>query len=111
MTLIGVIFLRRITDFKTAGISGQNMQMLRELCGTTSSGSSSAGPSLRNVVVVTNRWEEVSREVGEAREVDLAARVFRPMLDEDAQMARHNNTGESGQAILRLVMKNQSVFV
>ncbi|KAL0058681.1 Rho guanine nucleotide exchange factor [Marasmius tenuissimus] len=47
--------------------------MYQKLCG---------GATLRNIIIVTNRWEEVSREVGEAREEELRTEdiFFKPAL-------------------------------
>ena len=73
--------------------------MFRELCGES---------TLKNVVVVTNMWSEVSREVGEAREAELASRdiFFKPVLDKGAQLVRHENTQESAQAIMHYLISN-----
>ena len=72
--------------------------MFRELCGDT---------SLKNVVLVTNMWGEVSQDVGEAREQELITNFFKPVLDKDAQLARHHNTAESAHDIIRSIMKNR----
>jgi hypothetical protein len=41
------------------GISTRNFKMFREICGEN---------TLKNVVIVTNTWGAVSKEIGEARE-------------------------------------------
>jgi len=74
--------------------------MFRELCGDT---------SLKNVVLVTNMWGEVSQDVGEARERELTTNFFKPVLDKGAQLARHHHTTESAHDIIRSIMKNQPV--
>lgn len=97
--LAGVIYLHRISDVRMGGISTRNFKMFRELCGES---------TLKNVVVVTNMWSEVSREVGEAREAELASRdiFFKPVLDKGAQLVRHENTQESAQAIMHYLISN-----
>jgi hypothetical protein len=81
------------------GISTRNFKMFRELCGES---------SLENVVIVTNMWSEVNREVGEAREAELASQdlFFKPVLDKGARLLRHDNTLDSGQSIMHYLISN-----
>ena len=76
--------------------------MFRELCGDT---------TLRNVLLVTNMWGEVSRDVGESRENELASNFFKPVLDKGAQMVRHYNTVQSAHDIIRRIMANRPVVL
>jgi len=46
--------------------------MFRELCGDS---------TLKNVILVTNMWGDVSGSVGEARERELAREFFKPVLE------------------------------
>jgi DNA repair exonuclease SbcCD ATPase subunit len=66
---------------------------------------------MRNVVIVTNMWEDVSAEDGEAREKELASEdiFFKPALDNGAKMHRHDNTPESAEAIIHQIVGNQSI--
>lgn len=82
-----------------SGISTRNFKMFRQLCGES---------TLKNVVIVTNMWGEVSKEVGEARELELASQdiFFKPVLEKGAQLLRHQNTQESGGKILRHLIEN-----
>jgi len=76
--------------------------MFRELCGDT---------TLRNVVLVTNMWGEVSTDVGESRESELSSKFFKPVLDKGAQMVRHHNTVQSAHDIIRKIMANRPVVL
>ena len=98
--LAGVIYIHRISDKRFTGITGRNFKMFRELCGDT---------TLKNVILVTNMWGEVSRDIGEAREDELTSDFFKPVLDKAAQMARHHNTAQSAHDIIRRIMKNRPV--
>ena len=60
--LAGVLYFHRISDFKMDRISMMNFKMFRKFCGES---------ALRNVTVVTNMWERVVLQVGEAREAEL----------------------------------------
>ena len=99
ITLAGVLYFHRISDPKMGGTSTRNFKMFRKLCGDT---------TLRNVIIVTNRWGEVDSQVGEAREAELIREndFFKPVLDKGAQMARHLNTVPSAERIIRLILKN-----
>jgi len=74
--------------------------MFRELCGDS---------TLKNVVIITNMWGEVSQDVGEARENELTTSFFKPVLDKGAQLARHHNTAQSAHDIIRRIMKNRPI--
>jgi hypothetical protein len=97
--LAGVVYIHRISDPRVGGMSARNFKMLRELCGED---------TLRNVVIVTNRWGEVSLEDGEAREAELTREdiFFKPVLDKGAQMLRHHNSPESAHKILARIINN-----
>lgn len=71
--------------------------MFRKLCGES---------TLKNVVLMTNMWGRVEKDVGEAREKELAGVYFRVALEKDAQLARHYNTVQSAHEIIRRIMKN-----
>ncbi|KAJ8691725.1 hypothetical protein PTI98_011264 [Pleurotus ostreatus] len=94
--LSGIVYVHRISDFRMGGTSTRNFRMFRKLCGDD---------SLRNVVLVTNMWGQVPLDVGEAREQELKQEdmFFKPVLDEGAQLKRHNNTLTSAHEILRSV--------
>jgi len=74
--------------------------MFRELCGDS---------SLKNVILVTNMWGEVSKDVGEAREKELITNFFKPVLDKGAQLDRHRNTAQSAHDIIRRIMRNRPI--
>ena len=94
--------MHRISDIRFSGTSGRNFRIFRELCGET---------SLKNVVLVTNMWGNVSHDVGEARERELASNFLKPALDKGAQMARHHNTKQSAHDVIRRIMNNHPVVL
>lgn len=77
----------------------RNCSMFRKLCGDN---------TLRNVVLVSNMWEEVDPQRGDAREAELARddMFFKPALERGARMARHDNTVPSAETIIRLILEN-----
>ena len=76
--------------------------MFRKLCGDTAS---------KNVVLVTNMWGEVSRDIGEAREEELSSNFFKPALKLGARMVRHHNTIQSAHSIIRMIAANRPVVL
>jgi hypothetical protein len=97
--LAGVLYFHRISDFKMTGLSRRNFNMFRKLCGDS---------TLKNVVIVTNMWGEVDPQTGDEREAELKGEniFFKPVLEQDAKMARHENTVPSAESIIRLILDN-----
>lgn len=66
-----------------------------------------------NVVLVTNMWDPglVDLNVAEARHEELIGRdiFFRPAIEAGAQVLRHDNTTQSGHAILRSILEKDPV--
>ncbi|KAG0705708.1 hypothetical protein DFH29DRAFT_825928, partial [Suillus ampliporus] len=97
--LAGVIYMHRISDFRMGGTSEHNFKIFRDFCGEG---------SLNNVLIVTNMWSEVKREIGEARESELASKdkFFKPVLEKGARLLRHDGSLESTHTILRYLINS-----
>ncbi|KAI0789964.1 hypothetical protein C8Q75DRAFT_763351 [Abortiporus biennis] len=97
--LSGVIYMHRISDARLGGTSRKNFNIFRKLCGDK---------TLKNVIVATNMWNTISKDLGEKRERELMTDdiLFKPVIDQGAQMARHNGTRQSAFDILRMIIKN-----
>ncbi|KAJ3509702.1 hypothetical protein NMY22_g16205 [Coprinellus aureogranulatus] len=95
--LTGLLFIHRISDFRMGGISLKNFKTFRKLCGEA---------TLRNVIIVTNMWGEVTPELGAQREHELSTSpdFFLPALDKGAKMMRHLNTSQSGITIVKHIL-------
>ena len=100
--LSGVIYIHRISDKRFTGIAGRNFKIFCELCGDA---------ALKNAVLVTNMWSEVSHDIGQAREDELSSDFFKLVLDDGAQMARHHDTTQSAHDIIRRIMENHPVVL
>lgn len=97
--LSDILYFHRISDLKMGGTQTRNFKMFRSLCGDD---------ALENVVIVTNMWNRVEREVGEEREAELMTEdiFFKPAIVRGTRMARHENTKPSVEAIIRLLIDN-----
>ena len=98
-TLAGFIYVHRISDNRFDGITGRNFIMFRKLCGES---------TLKDLVLVTNMWGEDTRDADEAREKELSNSLFKPALDNGAQMVRHHDTAQSAYDIIRTIVVNHS---
>lgn len=98
--LSGILYFHRISDVRMTGAAMRNLNMFKWLCGKS---------FLRNVVIVTNMWGDVSPRVGHAREAELRNDdiFFRRILKSGAQMARHMNTMHSAEDIIRIALGNR----
>ncbi|KAJ2924780.1 hypothetical protein H1R20_g12313, partial [Candolleomyces eurysporus] len=103
-TLAGIIFVHRITDDRFGGVSGRNFKMFSKLCGDS---------SLKNVVLLTNKWNEVDKRVGLAKEHELATRdiFFKPALDKGARMMRHDGSRRSALKVIRSLLESDKAMV
>lgn len=101
--LNGIIYMHRITDPRMGGVTARNLRMFRRLCGSE---------SLKNVVVVTTRWDALVNETeGVQREKDLMnnPKFFQPLIDAGARFLRHNNTSESAGRIMAQLLGNDPI--
>jgi len=95
--LAGVIYFHRVSDERWRGSDTRSIAWLKRICGEA---------TLRNVVIVTNMWGNVTPETGAAREQQLAAEFVKPILDRGAQLHRHHDTTESAHQIIQAILKN-----
>ena len=57
-----------------------------------------------HIVIVTNRWEEVGKKHGEARELDLYHHLWKTLITEGSSILRLGQTQASALRILRLLI-------
>ncbi|KAF8133158.1 P-loop containing nucleoside triphosphate hydrolase protein [Mycena galopus ATCC 62051] len=104
--LSGIIYLHRITDPRMGGVSVRNLKMFRKLCGDA---------ALKNVVVVTTRWDDVQdKDKGamEQREKELMAtpgKFFEPLMTAGGRSLRHDNTAASARRIMEAFFENHPI--
>lgn len=97
--LSGIIYLQRITDVRMEGPSLKNLRMMRKLCGTS---------SLKNVVLATTMWENVSVDVGLERELELQRDFWRDMINDGSTVARLlTKNGDEARNLVRSLLKNK----
>ena len=96
--LSGIIYLHRITDVRIDGTSLKNFKMFQRMCGPD---------ALKNVLLTTTQWSNVSPALGEQREGNLLHEDFwAELISQGASLERFMGTRESGlELISKLIEK------
>lgn len=102
MNLKGIIFLHRITDVRMQGTSMKTLQICRKICGID---------ALKNVILVTTRWNEVDRGLGARREEELRSEFWKFMLDFGSTMMRYHGDQGSAVAIVSQLLHKETVVL
>ena len=100
--LKGVIYLHRITDIRYAGSSVKTLEIFKKICGTA---------ALKNVLLVSTRWNEVDEALGASREQQLRDNFWAYMLSNGSTMARFYSDRESAIGIASQLMSRQSIVL
>ncbi|PCH42116.1 nucleoside triphosphate hydrolase protein [Wolfiporia cocos MD-104 SS10] len=95
----GLIFMHRISDNRMGGTAVSNYRLFSRVCGEG---------AMKNVVIVTNMWNEVLPEMGVARERELRETFFAKELSHGARMLPHDATERSARAIMQELIGNQA---
>ncbi|KAF8345738.1 P-loop containing nucleoside triphosphate hydrolase protein [Amanita rubescens] len=104
--LNGIIYLHRITDPRMGGALNRNLKMFQKLCGVD---------ALKNVIVVTTRWDDVQekdREATERREEELMktkGMFFEPIIAAGGRFLRHDNTIESARRTMDQLVDKEPI--
>ncbi|KAF5257022.1 hypothetical protein FOXYS1_12473 [Fusarium oxysporum] len=101
---IALCLTKTITDRRMGESAKKNLMMFRKLCGEE---------SLMNVILVTTMWEDEYAAIGERREQELIATgaFWGALVEEGAQINRHNNTRSSAMPLLRTIAKSDRVTI
>ncbi|KAF8465008.1 P-loop containing nucleoside triphosphate hydrolase protein [Kalaharituber pfeilii] len=106
--LSGIIYLHRITDDRVGGSAARNLTMLHQLVGDD---------NMRNVVMVTTRWEEMNTPALFKKAETREAHLLKPggkwygMVANRATHERHDGTYTSAGKIVGRIVKQSPVFI
>ncbi|TGJ80532.1 hypothetical protein E0Z10_g8239 [Xylaria hypoxylon] len=91
--LNGILYLHRITDTRMGKSAKKNLFLFKKLCGPN---------ALRNVLLVSTMWENVSMMIGNDHEQELVQteEFWGAMLQQGAQLKRHKNNRDSAMQLL-----------
>jgi hypothetical protein len=76
----------------------KNLRMFHKLCGED---------ALKDVDLVTTKWGEVQKVVGEQREKRLKETHWKAMVDHESQIRRYTDSSDSAWAIVNLIRKKE----
>ena len=91
----GLIYLHRISDVRFGGTATRNLRMFSRLCGPD---------AMKNVVILTTRWDETRRDVAEKTETDLRNGHFKEFVNNGAKVLRHDNTVASARNVISSIL-------
>ena len=66
---------------------------------------------MKNIVLVSNVWDEVSPDITKARDHELRSKTFKLAILKGARMIQHHNTVVSAHDIIRTIMANPPVVL
>lgn len=102
VSLKGVIYLHRITDIRYQGSSLKALNIFKKICGQL---------ALKNVLLVTTRWNELEEPVGASREKQLRDDFWAYMLSNGSTMTRFHGTRDSAMVIASELMSKQTIVL
>ena len=102
VSLKGVIYLHRITDVRYAGSSIKTLEIFKKICGKI---------ALKNVVLVSTRWNEVDEATGATREQQLRDDFWAYMLGHGSTLARFYGNRDSAIGIASQLVSRQTIVL
>ncbi|KAF8462588.1 P-loop containing nucleoside triphosphate hydrolase protein [Kalaharituber pfeilii] len=103
--LSGLIYLHRITDDRIGRTARRNLTMLRDLVGEG---------NMRNVVLVTTRWENIDPSIGEERENQSllgSGGFWEPLVQHGASHERYDGTLGRAKEIIGTIIRRSPTFL
>jgi hypothetical protein len=98
------LYLHSVENVRMHGSALKNFMMFRQLIGTE---------SMKNVGLITTKWDKVSKDIGEGREDDLKGPngPWRTMIVQGATTYRLDRTYENGYNIMLQLLRTDPEFV
>ena len=100
MKLVGFIYLYEIAQPRMFGASRKNLETFKKICGND---------ALKNVVIGTTKWGDVSLEKGQQREQQLKDIYWGEMLQQGSVTMRVHADSSSAWEIVNRILENDAV--
>ena len=100
MKLVGFIYLYEIAQPRMFGASRKNLETFKKICGND---------VLKNVVIGTTKWGDVSLEKGQQREQQLKDIYWGEMLQQGSVTMRVHADSSSAWEIVNRILENDAV--
>ncbi|KAL2671381.1 hypothetical protein Neosp_013967 [[Neocosmospora] mangrovei] len=100
--LRGIIYVHRITDIRYSGSSVKTFEIFKRICGEE---------ALKNVLLVTSRWNNIDEALGASRERQLRESFWAYMLGRGSCMSRFHGDHPSAVGLAsQLLIKDPVVL-
>ncbi|KAG1740794.1 P-loop containing nucleoside triphosphate hydrolase protein [Suillus paluster] len=99
MKLAGVLYLYDICQARMLSTSRRNLDMFRRLCGENAE---------MNVILVTTKWGEVNKDVGERREQQLKSSFWKDMVAYGSQAVQFDGSHASAWNVMQPILTNKA---
>ncbi|KAF2200939.1 P-loop containing nucleoside triphosphate hydrolase protein [Delitschia confertaspora ATCC 74209] len=100
--LKGVIYIHRITDIRYSRSSVKTFDIFKKICGER---------ALKNVLLITSRWDDVSQTVGSDRERQLKERFWAYMLSRGSNISRFHGDRDSAVGLVSQLLMKETVVL
>ena len=100
MKLVGFIYLYEIAQPRMFGASRKNLETFKKICGND---------ALKNVVIGTTKWGDISLEKGQQREQQLKDIYWGEMLQQGSVTMRVHADSSSAWEIVNRILENDAV--
>jgi hypothetical protein len=101
--LTGIILLQPISGNRVLGSERRRTRLFEKVCGPN---------AYQNIVIATTMWSAIeSEEIGNERMTERAREMsfWGAMVEQGARVTKHDNTPQSAQEILRMLIHKQVV--
>ena len=100
MKLAGFIYLHEITQTRMSGSALKNLDVFKKICGNN---------ALKNVVIGTTKWDDVSLKVSQQREQILRDIFWKEMVQQGSVTMRVHPDSSSAWKIVNRILENDAV--
>lgn len=100
MKVAGIIYLHEISQTRMFGTARKNLDMFRKLCGDD---------ALKNVVLGTTKWGDVTPEVGQRRGQQLQDTYWKEMVQHGSVIMQVHADSASAWQIVNRILENEAV--
>ena len=90
-----MIYLHEISQPRMSGTARANTEVFQKLCGLN---------NMSSVFLVTTKWDDVDVNQGSKRELQLAEKYWKDMIDGKAKQRRFMNDEKTGRAIISEIL-------
>lgn len=98
--LKGVIYVHRIADLRYGNSAVKTFEICKRICGED---------ALKNVLLLTSRWDQVDEVTGAKREKQLREDFWSYMLHRGSNMSRYHGSRESAQSLVSQLLSKDNV--